>query len=391
MPRVAFFTTNLLARDDGSTSVGRCTLDDRTAFLTDRPGEAASASETPGGWFDVHDGNAVVSIDSTTYTVANGLYSHDLLARAITDAVVLGGGSATFVCDYLIQGNFRFSDSAGSFTVDFSGLSNSIASTIGFADSNLSGSSSYTGPELRPNGSDTVVEIDTRALSPSGSAADPDMLAVILYGDDDTDFSDVRFYGASTSLAASSQAWRTIGETVTLSPRGVRSDARGVLINPVQVGYRTSGTPRRYWRFQWTHADESTVHRVGIVYAAAALQSDYRTLAEIQEHECEDRTAGVETLYPTEALRRWRVVATAERWQSDDWDAVWAPLSDHGRGRLAAWALNWNDITAGTLNAEDEADAGFLFLGRLRSVPTIAYSGSESAALSGEVEFVQEV
>gem|GEM_PF-5554502 len=388
MALVGFGLANLAKA--ANTNVGRCTLDDRGAFLTDRVGERSNAPQGVAGWYDVHNGNGSISIDGTPYTVANGLYEAPTLASRITSAVVGGGGPADFACDFNVLNQFRLRRTGGTpFTVDFSGLANSIAATIGYADANLSGSSLYLSAEPRPSGSVSVVEIDLNTLSPSGSSPDPGGAFVVLYGDDDTDFSDVKVFLAANSLASSSQPWRTLGETLTLSDRGTRTDAAGVLINPLQGALRTTGTPRRYMRFQWDHADTSTVHAVGVIYLCDWTQDDTRTAREIPYHIPTPQDDGADSLYPSEGLKRWTVRLPFDRWGPSA-AAVLDALHDTGGARLMVWALRGDEVKAGARTLGDEADAGYAYFGRLRLGPR-SYSGGGSDFVSEEHEIVQEV
>ena len=53
------------------------------------------------------------------------------------------------------------------------------------------------------------------------------------------------------------------------------------------------------------------------------------------------------------------------------------------------FSLNWTDVLSGTLQADDEADKGFLFYGTIRQFSSDAYSGNESDYMSGQMSLGQ--
>ena len=98
---------------------------------------------------------------------------------------------------------------------------------------------------------------------------------------------------------------------------------------------------------------------------------------------------GVDNYYPVQRLRRWVAPLAFDAWPAAEYRTVVQGVVHHGRQDGLLWALRWDYIVAGTVDAQDEADKGFLIWGSLHDYSLDTYVGESADYISGEITIEQ--
>ncbi len=385
MPRIGLGVDNLLT----SVLVGNSTPchaeTPLSNVLIDVPGLVAAHPGIPdGGAFAVEATETWIDTDAGNVQVTARLYtSAAAFAAAVQSALSTVLSSPAVYLDP--SGRWRI-EAASTFQLLWSSgahAGSNLADVLGFAATDLTGATAYTGAEVRM-ATETVVCFD------AGASVSPDAVAVILDGDDDATFSDVRIYGFSflPALHQSTRAKLAAGAAVsaTVSARGAEEE------NTIQLA-RPSGSAR-YWFLSWVHRDEGQRHEVGIVRGYAMLSSSTRTVRALAGHALVDAgdSIGISNYHPAPVERWWRLPLRWDLWEIADVRAVWHTLARLGRDRACLVCLRWagsGGVLDGTLAAGDEADRGYLLWASCAEGPADAYSGQGSDYASGDVVLEQ--
>jgi hypothetical protein len=354
------------------------------------------------GLFTVDDSNKYIQISgsplpavATTYTVPIGLYSADQLAATITSLLQASGPYTSWSCDYTSQGRFRF---AGTGTVLFrwktgthgsDGTGTSLAKEMGFDDSadQLAGGAYpvATAAELRFD-TTTMILFDKGDSTADLYAwlCDIDTSGGV---DDAVDGSSVKIYGSGTQLAFDVQSWAS-GAATTLT----FSAAPQYEENSIRLAHNGgSAASHRYWCWIWRHQDEVQRHKVGLCKAFNRTWSGTRTVSTMAGHGMQQpqRGLGINNYYPVTQLRRWNVPLTFDSWGATDYQTVVQGVVRHGKADGLLWALRWDDIASGAVNAKGEADKGFLVWGALQEYSLDTFVGESADYMSGSLRIEQ--
>ena len=354
------------------------------------------------GLFTVDDSNKYIQISgsplpavATTYTVPTGLYSADQLAATITSLLQASGPYTSWSCDYTSQGRFRF---AGTGTVLFrwktgthgsDGTGTSLAKEMGFDDSadQLAGGAYpvATAAELRFD-TTTMILFDKGDISRDLYAW---MCEVDVSGgvDDAALGTSVKVYGNNTQLAFDVQTWASSASTsLTFSPAPIYPE------NQIRLAHNgANGATERYWLWVWRHQDEVQRHKVGLCKAFNRTWSGTRTVTTLAGHGMQQpqRGLGINNYYPVTQLRRWNVPLTFDSWGAADYQTVVQGVVRHGKADGLLWALRWDDITSGSVYANNEADKGFLVWGALQEYSLDTFVGESADYMSGSLRIEQ--
>jgi len=88
-------------------------------------------------------------------------------------------------------------------------------------------------------------------------------------------------------------------------------------------------------------------------------------------------------------LRRWNVPLSFDSWQAADYRTVIQGTVRHGKQEGLLWALRWDDIADGSVNAKGEADKGFLVWGALQEYSLDTFVGESADYMSGSLRIEQ--
>jgi len=210
-------------------------------------------------------------------------------------------------------------------------------------------------------------------------------------GEQDTTISvsEIKMYGASVSLGAPLANWQSnAAVNITFSPGGDFSE------NQIRLAYYNSGaaSTESYWYFSWRHQDSHKTHVVKLCKAFERTWSDTgRTLTTLRRHGILNtgQSLGIDNYYPVQRLRRWVAPLGFDAWPASEYRTVIQGVVHHGRQVGLMWALRWDDIVAGTVDAEDEADKGYLLWATLQDYSRDTYVGESADFISGDIEIEQ--
>ncbi len=358
------------------------------------------------GLFTVDDSNKYIQISgsplpavATTYTVPTGLYSADQLAATITSLLQASGPYTAWSCEYTSQGRFRFTRT-GTGAVLFrwktgthgsDGTGTSLAKEMGFDDSadQLAGGGTPPAPataaEYRYD-TTTMILFDKGDISRDLYAW---MCEVDVSGgvDDAALGTSVKVYGNNTQLAFDVQTWASSASTsLTFSPAPIYPE------NQIRLAHNgANGATERYWLWVWRHQDEVQRHKVGLCKAFNRTWSGTRTVTTLAGHGMQQpqRGLGINNYYPVTQLRRWNVPLTFDSWGAADYQTVVQGVVRHGKADGLLWALRWDDIASGSVNAKGEADKGFLVWGALQEYSLDTFVGESADYMSGSLRIEQ--
>ena len=79
----------------------------------------------------------------------------------------------------------------------------------------------------------------------------------------------------------------------------------------------------------------------------------------------------------------------SDSWPASEYRTVIQGVVHHGRQNGLMWALRWDDIVDGTVDAEDEANDGFLLWATLQDYSRDTYVGESADYISGDIEIEQ--
>ena len=205
--------------------------------------------------------------------------------------------------------------------------------------------------------------------------------------DDAVDGSSVKIYGAGHQLGFNVQSWVS-GAATTLT----FSAAPEYTENQVRLAHNGgSAASHRYWCWIWRHQDEVQRHKVGLCKAFDRTWSGTRTVTTLSGHGMKQpqRGLGIDNYYPVKQLRRWNVPLSFDSWQAADYRTVIQGTVRHGKQEGLLWALRWDDIADGSVNAKGEADKGFLVWGALQEYSLDTFVGESADYMSGSLRIEQ--
>ena len=350
--------------------------------------------------FTVDASNRYIEISATpaggisTYTIPYGLYSADGLATAITAQLQASGSFTAWSCVYSSTGRFMFSRT-GSGVAYFrwktgahgsDGTGTSLAKEMGFDDSqDQTAVDQGVAAEYR-------YDTTTMILFDKGDST-ADMYAwlcdVDVSGgvDDAVDGSSIKVYGNGTVLNFDVQSWASSAtKALTFSA------APSYPENPIRLATNAgNAASERYWLWVWRHQDEVQRHKVGLCKAFNRTWSGTRTVTTLAGHGMQQpqRGLGINNYYPVTQLRRWNVPLTFDSWGAADYQTVVQGVVRHGKADGLLWALRWDDITSGSVYANNEADKGFLVWGALQEYSLDTFVGESADYMSGSLRIEQ--
>jgi hypothetical protein len=411
MARAGLFLTDLFGADGVTSSVSGETPEFPRGYLqTDLPGqmyqqwegqEGGGSFELTSGTNDriyINEGGGVITIDISGaagwYGGPSGAinFAAAIQAELNTAANQSGAGlSDQYSIGYNATARkFSISNNAlNAFTMPnaSSPAQNLMTLLLGFDATNVSGSFVYLADSERSS-TQTWIQY----VTPLGSEIAPNLIALILESVGGTDtaasalYNDVTIFASNSYFGNASAAWEA-GASLTINV----SDRPSEDENTLQAGVTSNATAYRYWFVRWNHVDDHAYHRIGICRAMAAISSSTRTVREISDQDLFVRTPArtLENQHPVQLKSEWRISIELERWEAADYRAWMVESKRYGRASGMVFSLNWTDVLSGTLQADDEADKGFLFYGTIRQFSSDAYSGNESDYMSGQMSLGQ--
>ena len=199
---------------------------------------------------------------------------------------------------------------------------------------------------------------------------------------------DVSIYGANSDYGELHNWQDHALNKMTFSPAPYFTE------NQVRLAYLSAGAASNAldWLWAWRHQDSHKTHSVKLVKAFERTWSDTgRTLTTLSGQGMVNtgQPLGVDNYYPVQRLRRWVAPLAFEAWPAAEYRTVVQGVVHHGRQDGLIWALRWDDIVAGTVNAQDEADKGFLLWASLQSYSLDTYVGESADYISGDIEIEQ--
>ena len=359
-------------------------------------GNAAGCFEVSTGrqWIDLSETAPPVTV---AIQVPVGVYTGTGLAQAIRAAIAATSGLFNSYQVTWTGGRFRIL-STSIVTTTFSllwnsgahgaaGAGDSIAHLIGFRAIDLGPGDDFQAQDYRYSTHTFVRWVLTKAVSSN-------LAACQLYGDGSTAFTGANLYIHSSNLGNRRESWAAAASTaLTFSSRPTETE------NVIQVAWPASAATGSQIFFSWEHIDESEVHQVGLVAllrktgstVQAEGSSPSRTVTQLRGHGLLDDSQGlgVNTYYPARTLKRWTTPLSFDAWELADYRAVIHKLVRLGRQVGFVWALNWTDLYAGTVDADDEAERGLLFWAALQDYSLDDREGATSAYLSGTITIEQ--
>lgn len=398
--RLAFGLTNLFD-DVRSSSPFKADLPASNSF-NPRPRVVAASEEGNHGWvelrastgryIDIDEGGGEVNVSLTSTTYGEAIRREDFALRLENELNLAGG--LTYDVYFTVEGRLRI-DASGTFSILWdtgTNSANNIGPEMGFdTTDDDTGASTYIADEARFS-TVTVIVYDL------GAATAVDLFALILDGDDDTDYGEgtfsgvasrLRIHGHASALPPIPQVWADNASlTLTPSPRPAEDE------NTLQVAYQSAPSSYRYCAVVWHHLDESQTHHVGLAGAFAELSSNTRTLVEIDGHGLIDaaEALGVGNAYPAPHEIFWRLPLGFDEWEEADYRTVIHAAVRHSKTTPLLVLVRYagtGGIEDGTLNAEDEADKGLVLWGSVVDFSLDSFSGASSAYLTGELVIEQ--
>jgi len=203
------------------------------------------------------------------------------------------------------------------------------------------------------------------------------------------DVSYIKMYGNALNLGPILNNWQLNASVdITFSPGGYFSE------NQIRLAYYNSGAAStvRNWYFSWRHQDSHQTHVVKLCKAFKRTWSDTgRTLTTLKGQGMLNtgQSLGIDNYYPVQRLRRWVAPLAFDAWPAAEYRTVVQGVVHHGRQDGFMWALRWDDIADGTVDAEDDADEGFLLWATLQDYSLDTYVGESADYISGEIKIEQ--
>jgi len=356
---------------------------------------ADTTAESRGlGLFTVDAGNKYIEISATpsgtitTLTLTNGLYSAEGLATHVTSLLAATAYSA-YTCVYQNSGKFYVAQ-AGAGTAYLrwktgthgsDGTGNSMAKEMGFSDT-ADQATSALAAEHR-------YDTTTMIMFDKGNS-DADLFAWLCDVDVSGDVDDtlaIKIYGAASPLAFDVASWvASATKTLTFSSAPTYSE------NPIRLATNAGAyANEQHWLWVWRHQDEVRRHKVGLCKAFNRTWSGTRTVSTLRGHGMQQpqRGLGINNYYPVTQLRRWNVPLTFDSWGAADYRTVIQGVVRHGKADGLLWALRWDDIADSTVDANDEADKGFLVWGALQDYSLDSFVGEGADYMSGSLRIEQ--
>lgn len=206
--------------------------------------------------------------------------------------------------------------------------------------------------------------------------------------DSTIDVSSIRIYGAASDLGNLFN-WQTSAPIdLTYSPGPSFSE------NQIRLALYSSGSAstQTHWMFTWRHQDSHKTHNVKLCKAFERTWSDTgRTLTTLKKQGLLNtgQSLGIDNYYPVPRLQRWVAPLAFDAWPASEYRDVVQEVVHHGRQNGLLWALRWDDIASGEVDAEDEADKGFLLWATLQDYSRDTYVGESADFISGELDLEQ--
>lgn len=374
----------------------------RDAVVTAQPMDAFGAAfgdgSVPGMYlggdgFDVGVDNRNIdwTDGSTTWTAAvgpNKTYTATEYVAAIVAAMNAAEGITTIAGGFSGSNHMwlQFPTARRLLGSTGSNSSTSIWNESGFGRTDTGLATVHTAPEAR-HSPHMMVGVDC------GAAVTVDVVSAILYGDDECDFSDVKAYGGDLGFTAlktrhqfenSPTRWPT---KLTLSPRGARD------FNHLQGAIAASTKTHRYWALSWRDQGEARERYIGHFGAYPAVQSSSAHVRALRGHRPVDlaQPMGVERYYSQSLAKHWRCPLALEQWPVADYRTVFVGAVEADMSTAPGLVLvNYDDIKAGTVDWEDEADRGLALYATLVETPNGAnWVGAGSVYIDAEFVFAQ--
>jgi len=197
----------------------------------------------------------------------------------------------------------------------------------------------------------------------------------------------IKVYGSTTVLAFDVASWAaSASRTLTFSSTPTYAE------NPIRLATNAgTAASERYWLWVWRHQDEVQRHKVGLCKAFDRTWSGTRTISTLRGHGMQQpqRGMGINNYYPVTQLRRWNVPLSFDAWGAADYRTVIQGVVRHGKADGLLWALRWDDIADSTVDANDEADKGFLVWGALQEYSLDSFVGESADYMSGSLRIEQ--
>lgn len=203
------------------------------------------------------------------------------------------------------------------------------------------------------------------------------------------DVSYIKMYGNALNLGPMLNNWQLNASVdITFSPGGYFSE------NQIRLAYYNSGAAStvRNWYFSWRHQDSHKTHVVKLCKAFERTWSDTgRTLTTLRRHGMLNtgQSLGIDNYYPVQRLRRWVTPLGFDAWPASEYRTVIQGVVHFGRQNGLLWALRWDDIVSGEVDAQDEADKGYLLWATLQDYSLDTYVGESADYISGEIKIEQ--
>ena len=342
-------------------------------------------------------------VGDSTLTLTPGSYNGTTLASEITTQFAASTHAASWIADYNVaNGLFQFYDGAGSPTnlkilwkTGNHGTDNandSMVKELGWVDPEGSATdttqeTSHTAPYSRWN-THTYAFIKLPQAKELRAWLCEVANQELGYQDTTIDVSNIKIYGADANLGTLYNWQSSAPDSLTFSAGPYFSE------NQIRLAHKASGasSDKLCWLFSWRHQDQHKTHSVKLCKAFERVWSATgRTLTTLKRQGMLNtgQPLGVDNYYPVQRLRRWVAPLAFDAWPAAEYRTVVQGVVHHGRQDGLLWALRWDDIVAGTVDAQDEADKGFLIWGALHDYSLDTYVGESADYISGEITIEQ--
>lgn len=356
--------------------------------------------------FEVDNNNRYIDVTGASgtvlLTIPRGRYTGPELASKI-QAAFSGSTYSLWTCSYAAtSGQFAMTGTpdvsllwkTGSHGSDSD--NKSLVREVGFVDpegtvTDSASAGLHVAPYPRWN-THTWLKINTSAVTPV-----PNLRAWMCevanqeLGAPDTtiDVSDIKIYGSSSDLGMDLYNWQlSASDDLTFSGSPELNE------NQIRVAYKTGGAASTSdnWFFSWRHQDSHKTHTVKLCKAFERTWSDSgRTLSTLAGHGLvlSGQPLGVDNYYPVQRLRRWLAPLAFDAWPASEYREVVQGVAHHGRQDALLWALRWDDIVDGTVDAAQDANDGLLLWATLQDYSRDTYIGTGADYISGDITIEQ--
>jgi hypothetical protein len=371
----------------------------RIAWISggDSPGQSGFAQ------FTITDSNKYVDFSATaanvfkTIVITPGFYTSATLCAALNTKLAAALGNLKYwdVTYNDATGKFRIGVAAGSsvfedYMLRFATGPNvavSMGPTLGFAAEDYPDLIEHFAPN--PSYSNhTFVHIDLGVSPPKLNMILCDLETEDPDGTVDT--STVKVYGNTTSLGGGHQLqnWEDNAQkNLTFSAEPEHPE------NKIRIAFDSDGADMQYrfWLFSWQHTDPVQRHKIRLLKAFRNVWNSPRTIQTLTGHGLVGKAAplGINNYYPVNQLRRWRVPLSFDAWTAAGYRNVIHRVVRFGKQKGFVWALRWDDIASGSVDASSEADEGYLVWCALHRYSQDTYVGEGAAYISGELMLEQ--